>query len=92
MHRFLAILTGAILFAVAIGSAQQPSSGGPVLSHPSAEPSIRSTPPTSAACAPRARLSPTQSVSRGVCSTLKSTATARVGRRPWVMWLKALGA
>jgi len=29
MHRFLAILTGAILFAVAIGSAQQPSSGGP---------------------------------------------------------------
>src|SRR5213593_3645186 len=29
MHRFPAILTGAILFSVAIGSAQQPSSGGP---------------------------------------------------------------
>src|SRR5450759_1478192 len=29
MHRFAAILTGAIVFAVAIASAQQPSSGGP---------------------------------------------------------------
>jgi DNA-binding beta-propeller fold protein YncE len=29
MHRFTAILAGAIVFAVAIGSAQQPSSGGP---------------------------------------------------------------
>ena len=29
MHRFTAILTGAIVFAVAIGSAQQPSNGGP---------------------------------------------------------------
>ena len=29
MHRFIAILTSAIIFAVAIGSAQQPSSGGP---------------------------------------------------------------
>src|SRR5947209_11041084 len=29
MHRFTAILTGTIVFAVAIGSAQQPSNGGP---------------------------------------------------------------
>src|SRR5260221_11265511 len=29
MHRFTAILTGAMVFAMAIGSAQQPSSGGP---------------------------------------------------------------
>src|SRR6266446_7395121 len=29
MHRFTAVLTGAIVFAVAIGSAQQPSSSGP---------------------------------------------------------------
>src|SRR5947209_19804911 len=29
MHRFTAILTGTIVFAVAIGSAQQPSNTGP---------------------------------------------------------------
>src|SRR5947207_13501388 len=29
MNRFAALLTGAIVFSVAIGSAQQPSSGGP---------------------------------------------------------------
>src|SRR2546422_9850143 len=29
MHRSTAILTGTIVFAVAIGSAQQPSNGGP---------------------------------------------------------------